>query len=88
MIAILTTTDPIKLSAARALLNQAEVESEVFDSAAGGLWRSIIPQRLMIDDEDAARARWALRGAGFVEASDGDWDLNTQPGAGPTTTTD
>lgn len=88
MIAILTTTDPIKLSAARALLKQAEVESEVFDSAAGGLWRSIIPQRLMIYDEDAARARWVLRGAGFVEAADGDWDLDIQPGADPTMTTD
>lgn len=88
MIAILTTTDPIKLSAARALLTQAEIGSEVFDSAAGGLWRSIIPQRLMIDDQDAARARLALRGAGFVEASDGDWDLNIRPGAGPTATMD
>ena len=75
MIAILTTTDPIKLSAVQALLADAAVECAVFDSAAGGLWRAIIPQRLMIDDADAAQARRALRAAGFVAAADGDWDL-------------
>ncbi len=81
MIAILTTTDAIKLSAAQALLAGAGIEALVFDSAAGGLWRSIIPFRLMIDAADAGRARWALRGGGFVEAADGDWDLRA--GAGP-----
>ncbi len=78
MIAILTTTDAIKLSAARALLAQAAVDSVVFDAAAGGLWRAIIPLRLMIDERDAPRARWALRSAGFVEAADGDWDLQAE----------
>ena len=76
MIAILTTTDPIKLSAAQALLAADKVESEVFDGAAGGLWRAIIPLRLMIDEDDAARARGTLRAAGVVEAADGDWDLD------------
>jgi len=75
MIALMTTTDPIKLSAAQAWLADAAVASAVFDTAAGGLWRAIIPMRLMVEDEDAARARWALRQAGFVEAADGDWDL-------------
>jgi hypothetical protein len=75
LIAILTTTDPVKLSAAQALLTSESVESSVFDTAAGGLWTSIIPMRLMIDGADAARARSALRAAGFREAADGDWDL-------------
>ena len=75
MIAILTTTDPVKLSAARALLAGETIDSDVFDTAAGGLWTAIIPMRLMIDEADAARARGALRAAGFTEAADGDWDL-------------
>jgi hypothetical protein len=75
MIALLTTTDAIKLSAARAALAGAGVESLVFDAAAGALWRAIIPQRLMIDDDDLARARQALHTAGFAPAADGDWDL-------------
>jgi len=65
----------VKLSAAQALLAGERVESAVFDTAAGGLWRAIIPMRLMIDDADLNRARRILRMAGFVEASDGDWDL-------------
>jgi hypothetical protein len=75
VIAILTTTDPVKLSAAQALLAAEGVECQVFDTAAGTLWTAIIPMRLMIDEADAARARSALRAAGFTEAADGDWDL-------------
>jgi hypothetical protein len=75
VIAILTTTDPVKLSAAQALLAGENVASEVFDTAAGGTWTAIIPVRLMIDEADAPRARSALRAGGFVEAADGDWDL-------------
>jgi hypothetical protein len=74
----MTPTDAIKLSAAQALLAGENVESAVFDAAAGGLWRAIIPMRLMVDDGDAGRARWALRAAGFVEAADGDWDLGAR----------
>ncbi len=75
MIALLTTTDAIKLGAAQAALAGAGVASEVFDGAAGALWRAVIPMRLMIADDDQARARRALFDAGFAEASDGDWDL-------------
>lgn len=75
MRAILTTLDPIKLGAARAVLEAAGVRAVVFDSAAGALWRAIIPLRLMAPDEEANDARRALRQAGFVEAADGDWDL-------------
>jgi hypothetical protein len=76
MIAILTTTDEVKLGAVRALLGGEGVASEVFDRAAGSLWRAVIPMRLMVADEDASAARRVLRQAGFVEAKDGDWDLD------------
>jgi hypothetical protein len=75
VLAVMTTTDAIKLSAVQALLTSEAVACEVFDAQAGGLWRSIIPQRLMVDDEDLDRAKRVLRAAGFVEAADGDWDL-------------
>lgn len=78
MIALLTTTDPVKLSAARALLADADISTQVFDAAAGSLWTSIIPMRLMIGDDDLVRARWAMRSGGFVEAGDGDWDLGAE----------
>ncbi len=75
MIAILETTDAIKLTAAQSALAADGVASEVFDRAAAGLWGAAIRLRLMVDDGDAARARRALAGAGFVEAADGEWDL-------------
>ncbi len=77
----MSTTDIIKLSAIRSLLEQAGVECETFDTAAGALWQAIIPLRLMVSEADAVEARRILRAAGFVEASDGDWDLrkSTQP---------
>lgn len=79
MIALVATTDAVKLSAIQALLDSGGVETRVFDTAAGGLWRGLIPCRLMIDPEDQVRARALLRQAGFIEAADGDWDL--APGA-------
>ncbi len=75
MIALLTTTDPVKLSAAQAILMGADIESAVFDRAAGTLWTSIIPMRLMVANEDAPRARRALTEARWVAASDGEWDF-------------
>ena len=75
MIALLTTIDQVKLSAVRALLADEGIEAEVFDAAAGALWRAVIPMRVMIAEGDLARARRALREAGFSQAGDGDWDL-------------
>ena len=78
MIALLRTTDPIKLSSVRALLTGAGVETLTFDAAAGGLWPTVIPVRLMIAAADADTARRLLREAGFAEAKDGDWDLTSR----------
>ncbi len=75
MIALMTTTDAVKLSAVQALLGGEGIEAEVFDAAAGALWRAVIPMRVMIADDDLPRARRALAQAGFREAGDGDWDL-------------
>jgi len=75
MIALLTTTDTVKLSAVHALLSDEGIQAEVFDAAAGALWRAIIPMRVMIADDDLPRARRALTQAGFHEARDGEWDL-------------
>ena len=75
MIAFLTTTDSIKLSAAEALLHAAGIHSTVFDRAAGTLWTSIIPMRLMIEDNASRAAGDAMASAGWRRAKDGDWDL-------------
>jgi len=79
MIAILTTHNPIKLSAAQALLSDAGIDWTVFDAATGSLWTAAIPRRLMVSDDDAGNAAWTLRGAGWIQAGDGDWDLAPTP---------
>ena len=71
MIALITTTDPIKVSAIEAVLRAEGIGAEVFDRQAGSLWTSIIPLRVMVADDDLAAARLALRHAGFAEAGDG-----------------
>ena len=75
MIALITTTDPIKVSAVEALLRAEGIDAEVFDRQAGSLWTSIVPLRVMVADDDLAAARLALRRAGFAQAGDGEWDL-------------
>jgi hypothetical protein len=76
MIALLTTTDAVKISAVCALLADGGVDCETFDTATGNLLAAIIPVRVMVADHDRDRARRLLREAGFVEAKDGDWDLS------------
>ena len=75
VIALLTTVDPVKLSAVEALLRSADIKSVVFDRAAGTLWTSIIPMRLMVATDDATKARTVLIQARWVVAGDGEWDL-------------
>ncbi|HEY5071614.1 MAG TPA: DUF2007 domain-containing protein [Caulobacteraceae bacterium] len=69
------TTDAVKLSALRSVLDEGGVAALVFDGAAGALWRGVIPQRLMVGDADLPRAKRLLSEAGFRLAGDGDWDL-------------
>ncbi len=83
MMTLLQTTDAVKVTAVAALLRGAGVRFETFDTAAGSLWRAIIPIRVMVDDDDHGRASRLLRDAGFVEARDGDWDLARSASLGP-----
>ena len=59
---ILKTTDPVLLSYARHLLDEAGVPHFVFDEniafTEGNI--SAFPRRLMVREEDEARARMAL----------------------------
>jgi hypothetical protein len=68
------TADQVKLTALRAALEAGGVNAEVFDAAAGALWRQVIPVRLMVADDDLSRARLLLAQAGFHRAGDNDWD--------------
>lgn len=81
MITLLTTINVVKLNAVKALLASEGVPCETFDSAVGGLWRAVIPIRLVVAAHEQDRARRILREAGFVESSDGDWDLVARPPA-------
>jgi len=54
MIELLTTHDPVRLSYLRWRLAEAGIETEVFD--AGSPWPGAFPSRLMVAQDDHARA--------------------------------
>ncbi len=55
MIEVANTTDPVRLSYMRAALQEAGIDSVVFDTAAP--WPGAIPARLMVCDQDGWMAR-------------------------------
>ena len=65
MRAILKTNDPILLNFAEALLTDAGIESVIFDSHMSIMDGSMgfMPRRLMVADEDFARAARVLKEA-------------------------
>jgi hypothetical protein len=65
MRAVLRTTDPVVLGYAAHLLSQEGIESVVFDTHASVMDGSLgfLPRRLMVPDEDFARAERLLRAA-------------------------
>jgi hypothetical protein len=67
MIEIAKTSDAVRLSFLRAVLEDEGIASVVFDAGAGSIWPGAIPARLMVDDKDAWRARRALAAAGLEE---------------------
>lgn len=63
MIEVAKTTDTIRLSFLRSVLEDAGIPSMVFDAGAGSIWPGAIPMRLMVDPKDAWRARHVLADA-------------------------
>ena len=63
---LLRTTDAVRLSWLVALLADAGIEVEIFDTHMSILEGSIgaIPRRLMVSDDDEAAARRVLKDAG------------------------
>jgi hypothetical protein len=55
MIELENTSDPVRLSFLRSALEAAGIDSFLFD--AGAPWPGAIPIRLMVDEDDAPRAR-------------------------------
>ena len=60
---ILKTNDPVQLNYAQVLLADAEIHAVVFDTDMGIMDGSIgiLPRRLMVADEDFAKAQEILR---------------------------
>ena len=71
MVEILRTNDPVLLSWLHALLADSGVEAIILDGHTSVLEGSAnaIPRRLMVIEEDAARARRLLDGAGIAHGS-------------------
>ena len=69
---VLKTTDPVVLNFAANVLSQEGIESVVFDAHASVMDGSMgfLPRRLMVLDEDLARAETLLRAA-VPDAFDG-----------------
>ncbi|HEX2761933.1 MAG TPA: DUF2007 domain-containing protein [Rhizomicrobium sp.] len=65
MRAVLSTTDPVVLNYAANVLSQEGIESVVFDTHASVMDGSMgfLPRRLMVLDDDFARAESLLREA-------------------------
>jgi hypothetical protein len=65
MRAVLKTIDPVVLNFAANILSQEGIESVVFDTHASVMDGSMgfLPRRLMVLDEDLARAEQLLRAA-------------------------
>lgn len=63
---LLRTNNPVLLSFASSLLAEADIEAVILDSHTSILEGSIgaIPRRLMVRDEDHARAKRLLQDAG------------------------
>jgi hypothetical protein len=71
---LIRSTDPVRLSFLTALLADAGIDALLLDTHASIMQGSLdlLPQRLMVDDDDLARARRILVEAGIV-AAEHDW---------------
>jgi hypothetical protein len=69
VVEVATTTDPVRLGYLRSALADEGIESFAFDAGAGALWPGAFPNRLMVEDKDAWRAKIVIERA---EAEVGD----------------
>ncbi|GGF26480.1 hypothetical protein GCM10011611_35660 [Aliidongia dinghuensis] len=63
---LLRSDDCVRLSFLEALLAGAGIEALVLDRNMNAIWGAAIPSRLMVEDEDFARARRLLIEAGEI----------------------
>lgn len=73
MIEVLRTNDPVLLSFAEALLRDARIEAVVLDTHMSVVEGSlgILPRRIVVRRDDAARALDLLAAAGIGGAAEG-----------------
>ncbi len=73
MIELLRVSNPLDVVYIQALLRDAGVESIIFDGHISSLYGAmdILPQRIMVIDEDVLKARRALDEAGVDYPKDG-----------------
>jgi hypothetical protein len=57
MVELFNTDDPVLLSAVKAALAEAEIPAIEFDGPIADMYGALFPRRLMVLDEDIARAR-------------------------------
>ncbi|MBI1238948.1 MAG: DUF2007 domain-containing protein [Alphaproteobacteria bacterium] len=71
MIELWRTNDLVGLSYAQAVLKEAGIAFFLLDEHTSVIEGSlgVLPRRLMVDDDDASRARRVLRDAGIPEAA-------------------
>ena len=61
MVEIDNTSDPVRLSFLRSVLDGADIRSFVFEPNVGALWPGAVAARLMVSERDEAAARQAIK---------------------------
>lgn len=62
MVELLHTQDPVLLSAVKAALAEARIESIEFDGPIADMYGALFPRRLMVLEEDLPAARVIVHG--------------------------
>lgn len=57
MIELLRTENPVLMSALKAALDEAGIEAFEFDGPISDIYGAVFPRRLMVHEDDFARAR-------------------------------
>jgi hypothetical protein len=63
MVEIESTSDPVRLSFLRSVLDGADIQTFVFEPNVGALWPGAVAARLMVNERDEAAARRAITAA-------------------------